>query len=225
MELTIVTRRTTNSALAGLLIYYLAGVVLVPTASLGQGPWGPSGVTADSGPADTAALLGCDFKMGLTAGKPILEPGRMGYVATVTRIGCAEAGVSPGTGGGIPDVVVKDVLPAGLTFVSTEGCAEDPMGVPICTLGTVGDMAAYTIDVVVDDDPGDVITNCVTLYFSNPPDTNSDNNVACVTLRSPYVFDDGFETGNLSAWSIVKNPTFLDGFESGDTSAWSSSMP
>lgn len=35
------------------------------------------------------------------------------------------------------NVVVTTTLPAGLTFGSTSGCAEDPDGVPTCTLGTV----------------------------------------------------------------------------------------
>ncbi len=30
------------------------------------------------------------------------------------------------------NVVVTDTLPAGVTFVSTSGCAEDPGGVPTC---------------------------------------------------------------------------------------------
>ena len=40
-------------------------------------------------------------------------------------------------GQGGTNVVVTDSLPAGVTFVSTTGCAEDPNVVPTCTLGTI----------------------------------------------------------------------------------------
>ena len=197
------SRRTTNPALFGLLIYSLAGVALMPTASLSQGPWGPSGVKADSGPADTAAL-GCDLRMGLSSGRPILEPGRMGYKATVSRVGCAQADTSLG-GTDFDEVMVENILPAGLTFVSTVGCAEDPIGVPICTLGTVdGAEATYIINVVVHvvDPSGNLINkiiNSVSLESSDPPDTNPANNIATIALYRP-LFADGFESGDTSAW-------------------------
>jgi len=50
------------------------------------------------------------------------------------------------------NVVVTDTLPAGVTFVSTAGCAEDPNGVPTCSLGDIaaGGSDSYTITVTVD---------------------------------------------------------------------------
>jgi uncharacterized repeat protein (TIGR01451 family) len=48
------------------------------------------------------------------------------------------------------NVVVTDVLPAGVTLVSTTGCAEDPAGAPTCTLGSIasGGSASFTIAVM-----------------------------------------------------------------------------
>ena len=53
------------------------------------------------------------------------------------------------------NVVVTDTLPAGVTLVATSGCAEDPAGVPTCTLGTIaaGGSASYTVMVTVDSGP------------------------------------------------------------------------
>ncbi len=50
------------------------------------------------------------------------------------------------------NVVVTDNLPPGMTFVGTTGCAEDPAGMPTCTLGNiaVGVPTMYTINVTVD---------------------------------------------------------------------------
>ena len=46
-------------------------------------------------------------------------------------------------------VTVTDALPGPLTLVGTQGCAEDPNGVPLCTLGDLGpgQSRSYTIQV------------------------------------------------------------------------------
>ncbi|MGJ8628474.1 MAG: hypothetical protein ACSHXB_16050 [Sulfitobacter sp.] len=58
---------------------------------------------------------------------PVLAGGAVTYTASV-----ANAGPSDTTG-----TSVAVTLPAGLTFVSSTGCAEDPNGVPTCSLGAV----------------------------------------------------------------------------------------
>lgn len=69
------------------------------------------------------------------------DPAALGEAVTI-MVTVSNAGPSDATG-----VVVTASVPAGLTFDSTTGCAEDPNGVPTCTLGTVpaGQMASYTI--------------------------------------------------------------------------------
>ena len=77
------------------------------------------------------------------------------------------------------DVTVTDTLPAGVTVVSTTGCAEDPSAVPVCTLGSInaGASAQYTITVTIDPGPPPAITNTATVTGLEPdPDlTNNDD--------------------------------------------------
>lgn len=50
------------------------------------------------------------------------------------------------------DVAVESTLPAGVTFVATSGCAEDPAGSTTCSLGDIdpGGTAQFTLEVSVD---------------------------------------------------------------------------
>ena len=86
---------------------------------------------------------------------PVVAGNNFTYTITVTNSG-------PQTADG---VVVSDTLPAGVTLVSTGGCAEDPVGVPTCTLGSIAamGMAQYTVTVTVNSDVagGTVLTNMV----------------------------------------------------------------
>ncbi len=77
-----------------------------------------------------------------------------------------------------PDVVVTDTLPAGLTLVSTSGCAEDPSGVAICSLGdlAVNGTVSYTITVQVDQGATGTLTNTASVSAS-VPDPDPNNNV------------------------------------------------
>ncbi|MGA9573594.1 MAG: DUF11 domain-containing protein [Lysobacterales bacterium] len=77
------------------------------------------------------------------------------------------------------DVVVTDTLPPGVTLVSTSGCAEDPAGVPDCTLGTIasGGFAEYTVTVMVDSSTTGLITNNVSVTTSST-ESSTDNNSA-----------------------------------------------
>ncbi|MFB3044425.1 MAG: DUF11 domain-containing protein, partial [Acidimicrobiia bacterium] len=77
------------------------------------------------------------------------------YTVTVSNAGPSDA----------VNVVVTDTLPAGVTFVSTTGCAEDPNGVPTCILGTIaaGASAMYTITVTVDSSTTGTLTNSATV--------------------------------------------------------------
>ncbi len=78
------------------------------------------------------------------------------------------------------DVVVTDTLPAGVTLVSTSGCAEDPAGTPTCTLGDLapGATASYTATVTVDLTTAGTITNTATVTSATGDPDPSDNSAA-----------------------------------------------
>ena len=77
--------------------------------------------------------------------------GNLTYTVTVTNDGPADA----------TNDKSLDTLPAGVTFVSTSGCAEDPNGVPTCTLGDIaaGASKLYTITISVDPNASGTLTN------------------------------------------------------------------
>ncbi len=76
------------------------------------------------------------------------------------------------------NVVVTDTLPAGVTLVSTSGCAEDPIGVPSCSLGDIasGANASYTVAVTVDPGTSGTITNTASV-ISEVADSDISNNM------------------------------------------------
>ncbi len=89
------------------------------------------------------------------------------YTLTVTNQGPSDA-----TG-----VEVTDTLPASVTLVSTSGCAEDPNGVPTCTLGAIaaGGSSQYTISVTVNPDPPPIITNTASVT-ANETELDAEDN-------------------------------------------------
>lgn len=90
---------------------------------------------------------------------PVVAGTALNYTVTVTNNG-------PDTA---ENVVVTETLPAGMTFVSTSGCAEDPVGVPTCSLGTIasGNMASFTVSVTVDAGTTGTITNIASVTTSS----------------------------------------------------------
>jgi uncharacterized repeat protein (TIGR01451 family) len=100
---------------------------------------------------------------------PVLAGNNLTYTVTVSNAGPSDA----------QNVVVTDTLPAGVTFVSTNGCAEDPNGVPTCGLGNIaaGGSAQYTITVTVDSSTTGTITNSATVA-SDTTDLNGGNDTA-----------------------------------------------
>ena len=109
---------------------------------------------------------------------PINSGNTLTYTITVNNLGPATA----------TNVVVSETLPAEVTLVSTNGCAEDPAGVPLCSLGDIasGASAQYTVSVTVDPGTMGTITNTASVTSDNG-DPVLDNNL---TTEDTEVFSD-----------------------------------
>jgi len=110
------------------------GVPAVPTDDPDVGGAADPTVT----PLDTADLV----LTKIDTPDPVVAGGSLQYTVTVLNNGPSVA----------ENVVVTDTLPVGVTFASTVGCAEDPVGVPACTLGSISaaSSAGFVINVSVD---------------------------------------------------------------------------
>ena len=86
------------------------------------------------------------------------------------------------------NVVVTDTLPAGVTFVSTTGCTNDPNGVAVCNLGNIvaGGSAQFSVEVTVDAGTSGTITNAASVTSdTNDPDTSNNSTMEDTTVNQP----------------------------------------
>lgn len=139
-------------------------------------PPGPSGVPNDcSGGVDSA-----DLSISKTDdADPVLPGSEITYTITVSNAGPDDA----------QNVVASDLLPAGVTLVPpTSGCAEDPGGVPTCTLGAIasGNSAQFTITVTVDPGTtGTITNNAVVTSDTEDPDTSNNSTTEDTLVNAP----------------------------------------
>ena len=70
---------------------------------------------------------------------PVAQGQTFTYTLTVTNNGPDSADT----------VVIAETLPAGLTLVSTSGCAEDPNGIPACSLGSLDAESSKSVEIEV----------------------------------------------------------------------------
>ncbi|MFC3195683.1 COG1361 S-layer family protein [Marinicella sediminis] len=150
-----------------------------------------------------------------------VDPVAVGGNVTYT-IDVANAGPSDAT-----NVVVTDTLPAGMTLVSTSGCAEDPAAVPTCTLGTIvsGSSAQYNLVVSIDPGTGGTLTNNASVTATET-DTNAGNNstsettdVTSITITSATPDPSTVGEGVTVAYTVTGsaptgNVTVSDGVDS-----------
>ncbi|MCP4654870.1 MAG: DUF11 domain-containing protein, partial [bacterium] len=113
-----------------------------------------------------------DLSITKTGSSGAVMPGAtLTYTIAVTNAGPLAA----------PDVQVTDTLPEeGVSFLSTSGCAEDPAGVPVCSLGTIeaAGEKQYTITVeIMSPSTGGIITNVANVE-SAIEDPDPENNQA-----------------------------------------------
>jgi uncharacterized repeat protein (TIGR01451 family) len=105
-----------------------------------------------------------------------LEGDKLTYTITVMNLG-------PGSA---KRVVVTDSLPAGVTLVESDGCTNDPGGVPTCTLKASlasGASKSFTVTVEIDEGTIGEIVNTATVS-SDTVDNDPSNNTASVTIEA-----------------------------------------
>ncbi len=96
------------------------------------------------GSAQTSLTPQADLALVKTATPTAVAGGNITYTFAVENLGPSDAMA----------VTVTDTLPAGVSLVSTAGCADDPAGVPVCALGDLPVGASATYTVVVTTGPG-----------------------------------------------------------------------
>lgn len=138
---------------------------------------GPTGIAMDGEVEDYVVNIGGNADLLLLKEADVLgveQGGVFNYQLTVTNNGAGDA----------VNVIVTDNLPEQLSLVSTAGCAEDPIAVPVCTLGDLanGESASYTITVLVAEDAqGEIINTAIADADTTDP-VESDNTDGTTTV-------------------------------------------
>ena len=126
---------------------------------------------------DTVLMPSADLSITKTdSADPVAQGAAFNYTITVNNAGPSDA----------TSVVVTETLPGTVTFNSTTGCAEDPNGVPTCTLGTIaaGGMASYTVNVTAPNASGQ-ISNSVSVTSGVTDGTTGNNSTTETTDIDP----------------------------------------
>ncbi len=145
--------------------------------------------------------LDIEFQSGSPSGQADLSITKIDDADPVTPGDTVTYTIDVTNGGPDPavNVVVTDVLPAGTTFASTTGCAQDPNGLP-CSLGTIdaGESASYTMAVTVDAGVQGLLTNTasVTSSTADPDPSNNSTTETTYVGVPPTAVDDGAPTNS-----------------------------
>lgn len=142
----------------------------------------PAGAGCDIGAFEAAAAP--NLEVTKTADKADVGVGdTLTYSVAVTNRGNADA----------PDVVVTDVLPGEVSFVSaatTKGTCSESSGTVTCPIGTLsgGETATVTVTTTVDDDSGAIVDVAGATTSGADPDPTDD--VDAAALYPPHGFSD-----------------------------------
>jgi len=139
----------------------------------------PDGMAADGEVEDYLEIKAGSADLSITKTDnvdPVAAGDTLTYTITVSNAGPNEATF----------VRVNETLPAGVSLVSTSGCAEDPAAIPQCTLGDIpaGGNASYTVTVTVDAATADgtILTNNATAITTTNELDPSNNSTTEETL-------------------------------------------
>ncbi len=147
-----------------------------------------------------APVPSADLVITKTTATGALVPGRdVDYVLSVDNAGPSDA----------HDVVVTDVMPAGLTAtaaVPSQGTCDIVGDTVTCDGGSLAAGASFTISISADIDPGVAgsVTNTASVESTTTSDPDDTNN-------SSTVIDDVFPSADLSLVKTVSTPTFVPG--------------
>ncbi len=148
-----------------------------------SGGLGPVDVAMDGEVEDYTVNVGGNADLALVKEadvQGVSQGGTFSYQLTVTNNGPGDA----------IDVVVTDMLPEQLSFISTSGCAEDPAGVPTCSLGDLanGASSGYSITVQVNEEAMGEIVNTAVVSASTvdpEPADNADGSSVLIFIEVP----------------------------------------
>ncbi len=101
-------------------------------------------------------------------------------------------------------IVVADILPSGLTYVSDDGGGAYDSSTGLWTVGAVANTASATLHIVATVDTSDAISNTAQIVASTPLDPNPANNQSTVAVMAPRAAD-------LALAMSVSSPTVLVG--------------
>ncbi len=144
------------------------GTVLTNNASVAAETVGDPNASNNSSTATTTAATKANLSITKTdSPDPVIAGENLTYTITVSNPSGPSDALS---------VTVTDTLPAGVTLLSTTGCANDPAAVPVCTLETISKGAAktYTITARVNSGTTGSLSNTATVTSTTfDPDTRN----------------------------------------------------
>jgi uncharacterized repeat protein (TIGR01451 family) len=165
----------------GTIINAAAGTVLVDTGVPGLTANDPNlanNTATDEDPLTPVADLGV---VKIDDPDPVPTGFELEYTVTVSNAGPSWA----------HDAVVTDLLPSSVTLIETIGCAEDPVGVPTCTLGVLEDPTSptssrqFTITAEVTEGTLGTVTNTATVSATAVDPNSADNSSTAETTVIP----------------------------------------
>lgn len=140
----------------------ISGTTYLVGARFGDDPNGDANTGAvhifDVATETNLAISKTDNVDPVTAGTSLV------YTVTVENLGAGDG----------RNIIISEQLPTAVSNPVTSGCAEDPDGVPLCTLGTItsGNFNDFTITVDVDPSATGTLNNQAAI-FTTTPDSNS----------------------------------------------------
>ncbi|HEX9001637.1 MAG TPA: DUF11 domain-containing protein, partial [Blastocatellia bacterium] len=151
------------------------------------------------GKRDEVAVLEGTQTADLAVSKSVSNPTPTFGTNVTFTITVSNSGPNNATG-----VVVSDLLPAGLVYVSDDGAGAYSSVTGVWTVGNLANAASATLQIVATVNTTDRVDNTAAIGTSSPADPNPANNQATVSLMAP-------RSANLDLAMSVSSPTVTAG--------------